>query len=110
MNIRIKKRGGEITEKTVTFTKFKDDNYFVKTSYAVKVGDTQIGTVRRADGQIKKFRRNLLDGTETVDRWFARTAAGKELGQKSPYDEGFATRIEAATELLEEVLKIRREY
>lgn len=77
--------------------------------YIVRVDDQrEIGTVWKDWGRVSKFRRHRLDGTHEVDRWFAETSDGLRIGRKSPYDEGFSTRTEAVTELLEEVLKLRR--
>jgi hypothetical protein len=82
-----------------------------QSKYLVIVDDSkEIGSVWKADGQVMKFRNHRLDGTKIVDRWFARTKEGKDLGKKSPYDEGFSTRLDALTELLEVVLKIRRNW
>lgn len=92
----------------------KRDLCLVKTDrskYLVIVDDgNEIGSVWKADGRVMKFRNHRLDGTHFVDRWFARTTEGKDLGKKPPYDEGFSTRLEALTELLEEKLKLRRDW
>ena len=71
-------------------------------------GGTEIGEVYKADGVVNHFRRHFLEGTKTVDRWFAKTPAGKLLGPRPPYEEGFSTRGEALLDLMREVLKIKK--
>ena len=79
-------------------------------SYQVSVNNKEIGKVWKGEGRIKKFRNQRLDGTKTVDRWFAETKEGRKLGEKFSYDEGFSNRNEALTELIEEVLTVRRDW
>ena len=102
MEITIKSKKGTV-KKRLLYRKTE-----VKT-YAVIVGDKEIGTVYLADGRVMKFRNHRLDGTKWADRWFAKTPEGTRLGPESPYDEGFDTRREATIELVEIVLKIRRD-
>jgi hypothetical protein len=71
-------------------------------------GGTEIGEVYKADGVVNHFRRHFLEGTKTVDRWFAKTSAGKLLGPRPPYEEGFSTRQEAVIDLMREVLKLKK--
>lgn len=79
--------------------------------YQVFVDQTsEIGIVWKAEGRVKDVKRGLVVGTKTVDRWFAETIGGEKLGRSFPYDEGFDSRYEALTELIEKSLKIKRDW
>lgn len=103
MKIQIKSRNGiKFLDLKLTTTE--------SSKYLVLVDNGEIGKVWKADGRIKKTRNHRLDGTKTVDRWFAENKEGQKLGRKFPYDEGFSTRHEALTELIEDVLKVKRDW
>lgn len=102
MEITIKGKNGLVSKKLI----------YRKTGanfYAVILCDKEIGMVYKADGQVKKFHNHRLNGSKFVDRWFAKTPEGVRLGPKSPYDEGFASRREATIELIEAILRVRRD-
>lgn len=104
MQFQVKTKNG-IIRRNLRLIKTETSKYIV-----IVDDDREIGTVWKSDGQVMKFRRHLLDGTHIVERWFAGTIDGKDLGKKPPYDEGFRTRLEALTELLEETLKLKRDW
>lgn len=105
MQFQVKKNNGEIVRRNLRLVK---DG---ASKYRVIVDDSnEIGLVWKADGRVMKFRNHRLDGTHYVNRWFAKTKQGRELGEKSPYDEGFSSRFEALTELIEATLKLKRDW
>ena len=104
MKFQVKTKDGTRTRQIVLKRERKGES-----RYKVVVdGKTEIGEVYKADGVVNHFRRHLLEGTKTVDRWFAKTNDGKILGPRAPYEEGFSTRQEALLELMYEVLKLKK--
>jgi hypothetical protein len=93
----------ETIYKNLKYRKIGENNY------AVNVDEKKIGTVYKADAVVNNFRRHFLDGTKTVDRWFAKTNADEILGPRPPYSEGFTTRREATIELFETAFGVRRD-
>lgn len=102
MDISIKSKNGEI-KKSLVYRQIGEK------TYSVLVDDILIGTVYKGDAQVKYYRRNLLEGTQIVERWFAKTSQGIRLGPKPPYDEGCQTRREATIDLIEHAFKVRRD-